>query len=907
MLRPAFAPLLLILAAVPAAAQSLAGSAPAQAAPTTAGHTEARPHVTAVQRQGPILLDGVLDEPAWQQAQPASGFTQQDPDEGKPATQRTEVRIAYDEQALYVGARMFDTEGAPGVHTQLTRRDETSAGDYLMLVFDTFHDHAGRTIFQVNPSGVKYDAGQASPSTDPSWDPVWQVATRIDSLGWTAEMRIPLSQLRFPRTPDQTWGMQVWRYTERLNENTMWAFWGKQEPGGPPRFGHVEGLHLASHSRSMELLPYALTRASYVAPSQAGSPFEKPRAYDARIGGDLKALLGSNLTLDATVNPDFGQVEVDPAVVNLSAFETFFPEKRPFFVEGSGLLGFGSFSCHFCSNVSSMSLFYSRRIGRHPQGSLPDDADYGRVPESTTILGAAKLTGRMAHGWQVGVLDAVTRPEQGDWVLDGQRFDREVEPLTNYFVGRVKRTMNAGNLTLGAIATSVGRRITDDSLRDLLTSHAEAAGFDWNLQWKKQTYSFMGNMALSQVSGDTAAILRLQQAPARYFQRPGRDGGGNGLFTGHYDPSLTAMRGYGGYARLAKDAGPWQWESMVNYRSPGFEVNDMAFLTRADYVWMNANLLRGWSKPTRWYRNAAAIIGAQQEHNYSGDLTDRQVHVYGEVQFPNLWFVNAFAIVRPEAYDDRLLRGGAIVRKPGIRAYDVGFNTDSRKPVVFSSNPEVGTTTEGKRFWSANLDMTVKPSARVQVSLSPSFHYEEGGNEYVASFDDASDVEFFGRRSVIGDLVQRTLSLDTRLAVTFTPNLTLQLYAQPFVATGDYSNFKEYVRPRTLEKRSFDAAQLGVTRDEHGRDTEYLLDPDRNPATANFTFDNPDFNFHSLRGNAVVRWEYRPGSTLFFVWQQQRSGDEPFGDFRIRRDSDAVFRSRPDNVFVIKASWWLSR
>jgi hypothetical protein len=907
MLRRTIAPALLTLAAAHAAAQSAARPSITQAMAVSAGHTEARPQVTAVQRQGPIVLDGALDEPAWQQAQPATDFTQQDPHEGQPATQRTEVRIAYDEQALYVGARMFDTEGARGVHTQLTRRDGTTAGDYLMLVLDTFHDHAGRTIFQVNPSGVKYDAGQASPSADESWDPVWQVATRIDSLGWTAEMRIPLSQLRFQRTPDQTWGMQVWRYTERLNENTMWAFWGKQETGGPPRFGHVEGLHLASHARSVELLPYALTRASYVAPSQAGSPFEKSRAYDARFGGDLKAMLGSNLTLDATANPDFGQVEVDPAVVNLSAFETYFPEKRPFFVEGSGLLGFGSFSCHFCSNVDGMSLFYSRRIGRHPQGSLPDAADYSHVPESTTILGAAKLTGRMSRGWQVGVLDAVTRAEQGEAVMGGRRFQQEVEPLTNYFMGRVKRTMNSGNLTLGAIATSVGRRITDDSLRDRLTAHAEAAGFDWKVQWRKQTYSFMGNAALSQVSGDTAAMLRLQKAPARYFQRPGRNAGSNGFFTSSYDPSLTAMRGYGGYARLAKDAGPWQWESMVNYRSPGFEVNDMAFLTRADYVWMNANLLRGWSKPTRWYRSAVAIVGAQQQHNYSGDLTDRQFHVYGEMQLPNLWFLNAFAIVRPEAYDDRLLRGGATVRKPGIHAYDASFNTDSRKSVVFSANPEVGSTSEGRRFWSTYVEVTVKPSPRVQLSLAPNFHYEEGANEYVTSFDDPSDVTFFGRRSVIGDLVQRTLSLDTRLAVTFTPELTLQLYAQPFVATGDYSHFKEYVRPRTLEKREFDAGQLSAIHDHLGRDSVYVLDPDRDPATGSFTFSNPDFNYHSLRGNAVLRWEYRPGSTLFFVWQQQRSGDESFGDFRFRRDSDAVFRSRPDNVFVIKASWWLSR
>jgi hypothetical protein len=891
----------------------VARAAAAQAVPVRAvsdapaGHTEARPHIAAVARQGAIVVDGVLDEEVWRTAQPATDFTQQDPQEGRPATQRTEVRFAYDDQALYVAARMFDSEGARGVHTLLARRDQDNGGDNVMLVLDTFHDHTGRTIFRVNPSGVRYDAGQAAPDADESWDPVWKAATRVDSLGWTAEMRIPLSQIRYAQSPEQTWGLQVWRYEERLNETSMWAFWGKQETGGPPRFGHLEGLRLPSRARSVELLPYALTRASYVRPLQAHSPFEQPHAYDMRVGGDVKALLGSSLTLDATVNPDFGQVEVDPAVVNLSAYETFFPEKRPFFVEGGGLLGFGSFNCHFCSNVSSMSLFYSRRIGRHPQGRLPDEADFTRVPESTTILGAAKVTGRLAGGWQLGMLDAVTRAEQGDVVQGSDRFTREVEPLTNYFLARVKRNAMAGNLTLGAIATSVGRRITEPGLRDLLTAHAEAAGVDWSLKWKQQTYSLIGNFALSQVTGDTAAIQRLQRAPARYFQRPDRDYGGNGFFTGTYDPGLTSMRGYGGYARLAKDAGAWEWEGMVNYRSPGFEVNDMAFLTRADYVWMNANVVRGWNKPTTWYRSAALLAGSQQQFDYGRTLTDRQFHLYGEIQLPNLWNVSSFVIFKPSVFDNALLRGGPSVRHAGSTNYFLNVSTDSRKNVVLATNPSYGRSTEGHHWYSTNLDVTLKPSPRVQVSLSPSFNHDESSGEYVLSYDDPTATAFYGRRSVVGALRQNTLAMDTRLSVTFTPDLTLQLFAQPFVSSGDYSRFKEFVRPRDLAKRDFDDTQIHAVADVRGRDSVYVLDADRDPATDPFTFDNPDFNVRSLRGNAVLRWEYRPGSTLFFVWQQERSGEEALvGDFDFRRDSGAVFRSHPDNVFVIKASWWLS-
>ena len=347
----------------------LAPAAETQSADTTHAHT--RPRMTAAARAGPIVLDGRLDESAWSASTPASGFTQSEPNEGQPATQPTEVRILYDEAALYIGARMFDSLGARGVRSYLSRRDQQEDGDYLEMIFDTFHDHTGRTVFQINPSGVKTDAGQASSNADPSWDPIWEAATSIDSLGWVAEIRIPFAQLRFSRDTSQTWGLQVWRYVERLRESSMWSFWKRNEPGGTPFFGHAEGIRVTERPRGIELLPYVVSRAAYVpiATDEQGNPFLDESEYTVRAGGDLKALLTSNLTLDLTVNPDFGQVEVDPAVVNLTAFEVSFQEKRPFFVEGSGLFGFGGLNCYVCSNVSSMSLYYSRRIGRQPRGS----------------------------------------------------------------------------------------------------------------------------------------------------------------------------------------------------------------------------------------------------------------------------------------------------------------------------------------------------------------------------------------------------------------------------------------------------------------------------------------------------------------------------------------------------------
>jgi hypothetical protein len=881
----------LLFAAAPAAAQS-------GAHPTAGPAVSAHPAVD-------VVLDGKLDEAVWSTPEPATGFRQQDPREGEPAS-RTEVRFAYDERALYVGARMYDSLG---VSRQLTRRDAEVESDWIQLVFDTYHDHAGRTVLQVNPSGVKYDAGQASPSADPSWDPVWEVETRVDSLGWTAEMRIPWSQLRFTSEVDQTWGVQIWRYVQRLNEMSMWSFWGKQEPGGPQRFGHLSGLRIEKRPRGLEIMPYALARASYVTPTEPGSPFQEKEEYDTRIGADIRALLGSNLTLSATINPDFGQVEQDPAVVNLSAFESFFAEKRPFFVEGSGLLSFGSFSCFTCSNVSSMSLFYSRRIGRSPQGQLPDGFDYGYRPANTRLLAAAKLTGRTSGGWQIGALEAVTAREVGRVRnLDGTGEEMTVEPFSNYMMGRVKRTTHGGSRTWGLIATSVYRSFGDgdEVLRTQIPEHAEAVGADWSLTWKNQTYRLMGNVALSNVSGDSQAIRRLQRSSARYFHRPDRENGSNGFFSDDYDTGATALRGFGGYARLSKDSGPWLWETSVNYRSPGFEVNDMAFLNTADYVWMHANVVRQFTTPGSWYRDIWLSAGAQQQLNFDGDRNDLQFHQFSQVTFPNYWNVGVYAHVRPEVFADRTTRGGPTVRRPASWFVGPSLSTDSRKKLVFSVNPGIGGVSDGGGFVESRASVRYKPSTNVQLSFGPSYNYSRTETQFVTRFDDPTATDFFGQRVVFAELEQHVLSLDTRLNWTFSPTLTLELFAQPFVATGDYSDYKEFVRPRSAATRAFTAEELTVIEADDTRPVRFRLDTDGDPAVdQGFRFFNNSFNVRSLRGNAVLRWEYRPGSTLFFVWQQQRSGGEPFGDFELGRDTGAIFDSRPDNVFVIKATYWL--
>lgn len=892
----------------PLAAQPNGPTAQPDTTATHRGHTIATPALRAVPRNEPIQLDGRLTEPVWRTIPAATDFRQQRPVDGAPSSQRTEVRFLFDDEALYIGARMYDSLGAAGVRTQLARRDAEASSDWIRFVFDTYHDHVGRTMFGLNPSGVKFDAGQASSFADPSWDPVYEAKAHVDSLGWTAEFRIPLSQLRYSREPGAVWGMQIWREVSRLNEISMWSYWSLDENGGPNRFGHLEGIVAGAATRRAEFLPYVVMQHDRLRPGDRDDPFLEQRSSAARIGGDLKYQVSGTLTLNATVNPDFGQVEVDPAVVNLSAFETFFPERRPFFIEGNGIFQFGGLNCYFCSNTSSLSLFYSRRIGRQPQGALPSGTDYFEVPDATGILGAAKLTGRTAGGWSVGVLNAVTGRERARVMAAGVEGVQEVEPLTNYFVGRVRRDLLNGNLNIGLIGTSVVRDLDDPLLRNRLSAHAEAVGLDWRWSWGNRTYSLMGSVAGSNVSGDSTAMLRVQRSSARYFQRPDREGGGNGLFSNQYDPSATRLGGYGLYTRIAKEAGAWLWEASVNTRSPGFEVNDLAFLTRADFFTLNANIFRQFNTPTSWYRGLFFIAGAQQTTNFDGDVTDRQFHGFAHLELLNYWNVGGFYLVRPEVTDDRALRGGPAVMRPRGHFGSVFFNSDRRKAVAVDANFGTGGNTEGSRSYETGLDITVRPSSNVRLSFGPFYGRQSSTAQYVTGFSDAAVTEFYGRRYVVSDLQQDNLSLNTRVNVTFSPTLTLEAFVQPFTSSVQYSRFKEYAEPRTTRKLVYgeDIGTITPVRNSDGVVTRYTVDPDGTGQSV-FSLANPNFNYRSIRGNVVLRWEYRPGSTLFLVWTQDRENVEPFGDgLSVRREWSAFGDTRPNNYFLIKVNYWLN-
>jgi hypothetical protein len=875
-----------------------------------AAHPTAVPVARAVRAADRISIDGKIDEAAWRAATPITEFRQSRPDDGKPSALTTEVRFLYDDEALYVAARMSEPQGKAGIRAPLARRDQLLASngdngsfnslttDKIAIAIDPYHNHLDQIWFEINPAGVRGDQQNG----DGSWDPVWEGAAAIDDGGWTAEMRIPYSQLRFSRDSIQSWGLQVIRVADRLNEQSMWSYRRRDESGGPPFYGHLEGLVITERPRQIELLPYVVTGAQYKYTSPS-NPYRGTRDGRFNAGADVKYNLTSNLTLDATINPDFGQVEVDPATLNLSAYETFYDEKRPFFVANRGAFGFAGSSCMFCSNFSGLGPFYSRRVGRPPQlnGYVSGTSSFADTPDDATILGAAKITGRTSNGFTVGLMEALAGKEEARFVpaAGGGEQVQVVEPLTNYFVGRVRKDLRQGATQIGVIGTSTMRQLDEDPLlMSALRTRATAGGIDWSHAWSNRRYRWRGGLMLSDVQGSPASILSTQTSSAHYYQRPDREK----LLL---DPAATSMQGAGLYTRVAKENGNWLWEVMENTRTPGYEVNDIAFLDRTDYAQTTANLGYSWTRPTKWYRSMFALAGGIHELNYDGDRTDYQKQAFWSIEFPNYWNVRSFVIRDEATYMDRLLRGGPTVKGFGYTFGHFQVSTDSRRRAVFDVQIRGSTAEDKTQTFNFRPGVAIKPSSNVFVQLGPNYQFSENSVQYVTRVTDPTATGFFGSRYVFGLTTTKTISLDTRVNWTMRPDITLQVFAQPFVAAGEYDAYREFAAVKSNELLDYGTDIGTITRDATtGR---YTVDPDGPGPAQSFSFADQNFTSRSLRGTAVLRWEYRPGSTIFLVWTQQRSGFATFGDYDFSRDTRAMLADRPDNVFLVKATYWLGR
>jgi len=796
------------------------------------------------------------------------------------------------------------------------REEAAAGGKYRVMAVVSKKSDLSRTVAMVESAGLRVsrlglpaDAVRTVMAANPAVDPVVGTAAVALGLSSTSLTIMKEGQLRFSRDTEQTWGLQIWRYLDERNEQDMWSFRGRNEPSGPAYFGHLTGLEIHDRPRQLEVMPYVVTGSRFEK-AASGDPYHDGREMRFNTGADVKYLLTSNLTLDATLNPDFGQVEVDPSVLNLSAFETYYDEKRPFFIAGASAFSFGGMSCMFCTNSSWLNAFYSRRIGRPPQlrGYVDDISTFADVPDNTSILGAAKITGRTQNGYTVGLMNAVTGREEARYTdLEGPATGKQVvEPLTNYFVGRVKKEFRDGATTFGGILTSTLRRMNDPAAEARLRRHAEALGVDWNHNWKDRTYQWMGSVLFSNVAGSPQAMLRTQESSAHYFQRPDRSVTRDGFFDTGYDADATALQGYGMYTRVSKNAGVLRWEAMANVRSPGFEVNDLAYLDRSDYTWINGNIAGVWTTPTSWYRGIFTTFGGATEYNYDGDRTRSNLQAFFQLEFLNYWRIRSMWIHDIPSYDDRLTRGGPVVKRTGYDVANIQLSTDARAPAVFDVTVQgakgIGDDTRALRITPG---VALKPAPNLFIQLSPSFDWDQKSEQYVRAVDDPTATDFYGRRYVFGFIETTTLSLTTRVNWTFTPDLTLQLFAQPFIATGDYSSFREFAAPRTMDKVIYGEDRGIISYDDGAR--EYTVDPDGEGPAQAFRFDNPDFTTSALRGTAVLRWEYRPGSTLYFVWTQERTGYDPSGDFDFGRARRNLFDQRPLNIFQIKATYWFGR
>ena len=901
-------------------------------------HAEGRlvPRVRAVRVVRAPAIDGDLGDEAWRAAPVYSGFLQGSPAEGAPATQPTEVRMVYDDEALYIGARMSESDPSR-IRRELSRRDDGGDGDIFIVGLDTYHDHLGAFGFALNPSGVRLDAiaSKDEENWDFSWDPVWQGASRIEDGGWTAEMRIPLSQLRFPVRAEQVWGVNFFRKQSSRKETDAFVLVKQSERGFASRFAHLVGIAGIPTPRRIEALPYVRGQAE-TRRAVPGDPFFDGSRLTHAMGMDVKYGLTSNLTIDATMNPDFGQVEADPAELNLTAFETFFEEKRPFFVEGAQIFDFGAGCNDFCFSGSPRP-FYSRRIGRRPSldpglpftgtGSDPRAvhevvSSFTDTPSQSRILGAAKLTGRLAGGTSIGLLhaetgrvdgrvDALVREESGA-PLSRLRYADPVEPRAHYSVLRVRQDFNEGATTLGVLATRVVRELSTSALRDAMNSSALVAGLDGRHRWSRNRFDLAGSMSLSHIRGSRAAILAEQNASARYFGRPDQD-------YVRIDSARRTLAGYHGEASFGyvSPRGPF-----VSLRgqvvAPAYEANDFGFMNQADY--RNASFVVGWRrpKPGKVIRHQSVDLFSHYSANFGGDVLEKFAGIGTFNSFTNGWGFGTFALRGTESQDVFVSEGGPAIGRPAFTMFNLRVNSDESRRAVGFLFGELVRDDLGKERRSAGAELSLRPATNVTVAFGPHWNDEEYNALLVRTVSDAqAPSATFGTRYVFGEARRRSLSFSTRMNVTFTPDLSFQLFAQPFAAEASYdpSGFKELSRPGSYEFTRYGTdAGSTIARFEDASATNcsapsycYRVDPDGPGAAPEFTFRTPDRTLRSLRGTSVLRWEYRPGAALFVVWTQGREESLRAARFGGASELSNVFSLAPENVFLLKVSYWLSR
>lgn len=835
--------------------------------------------------EGSVVLDGRLDESAWRSGDSATTFTQRDPSDGSPASERTTARVLYSSDAIYVGVRAYDAEPSL-IRAELSRRDRMTQSDEISIFFDSYHDRRTAFEFAVTPRGSIRDVYYTDEyRNDPSWDPVWEVRTALDSSGWSAEFRIPLTQLRFDPTKT-TWGFQVMRRIVRRAEQAYWSPYSKKASGLAAHFGVLDGLEGLRQPKRLELRPYSVI-AGRRRPEGTGSVYAPGRKNRLSGGLDLKYGISSDFTLDAAVNPDFGQVEADPAVVNLTAFESFFPEKRQFFVEGAGL---------FSQYIPAGQIFYSRRIGRSAQGFVsPPLRGTVQMPDETTILTAAKVTGKTGRGLGLGFISALTAEERAV-LRDSLGLpvrEQPVEPRTHYFAGRAERDFHKGTNTVGITVTAVNRWLPPEL--PYLRSASYVALMDGVHKWSRNSYAFRWGVAASEMRGSRSAITAAQRSPLRYYQRPEAP-------HVYLDTSRTSLGGYSAQVNAGKESGSWRYGIGLSRSSPGFDVTDLGFQYAGD-----VDRVQSWvgyvrTLPQWIFRDYQINATGWRVWTTGGELAGTVFpFIFVGGTFRNNWtFASNPMNVSVPRLCTTCLRGGPGLRQDAARVHYLNVTTDRRKAVA-------GAVTG---FYVAEFS---SPRTR-NYSLTPTVYVKASetlNGSFSARYSQLRDpAQFVGRRValdtaryLVGEINQTTASLTARLNWTITSNLSVELYGQPFVSANAFSRFKEVREPRA---RNF-AERFRVYSNELSCSSSGACTVDLNAdANADLSFQRPDFHFDHFRSTSVLRWEYRPGSVLFIAWQHGRSGASSDPTFAAARNLGNLFSLPPDNTLLIKANYWIS-
>jgi uncharacterized protein DUF5916 len=832
-------------------------------------------------------VDGRLDDVAWTSAPLASDFVQQSPDPGAAATQRTEARVIVGADAIYVAMRMHDNAPDSIVGT-LARRDYVGYSDWAHVILDSRRDRRTAFRFAVNPSGVKRDGfimADSEWSEDYAWDAVWDAAVRRDSTGWTAEFRIPLSQLRFAAAAGDKgseWGIEFQRDLARRAERTLWAPVPASGSQFVSLFGTLSGVRTSSAKRRLEFTPYAVARARS-ANTDPGNPLHDVRSQDAVAGADFKIGITSDLTLTGTVNPDFGQVEADPSQVNLTGGETFFAERRPFFTEGSNLfqfsLGWGEWI------YGGEQLFYSRRIGRTPQLDYPDSAEFTSAAEPTRLLAAGKLSGR-AFGWNVGVLSATTAQETGRYTHNAGTSRHIIEPLTHYGVYRLGRDFSEGRGSVSVIGTSTHRQLDASSVRDLHGS-AFVGGVEGRRRFSRDRLSITGNLFASRVAGSTEAIAETQTSFRHLFQRD--------PVTMHLDSSATSLTGLSTNLQLSKNQGTWQFAVSARAATRGFDVNDLGFMNSSNLArtggWIGRERVtptahtRRWASYVNWWAQSAIIGG--------GSLAG--ANWFNWVVFPNHWEVNGAIEHFFDGASQTVLRGGPVVRTSGYWLASYRLATDPRRRLSWTFDVAGSPTNpDGSRFTRATPGAVIRPAPQAEVQLQPSLEWSRNAFQFVDKPETNAGIQY-----LVGDLRQRTLSVTARGSYAFTANLTIQAYAQPFLSTGHFAQVGDVVAP--MGRRASDRLDYLTPAASSAETVTYAT------SRGVITIDNPDFSIGSLNANLVVRWEYRPGSTFYAVWNQGRDDSRARGDAGFSELSRQLWSTPATHVLLVKWSHYLGR